>query len=416
MPDMTPQRSMSGEETEDSHKTPYEQLNYLLHNDARCLKETTLHKRVGFYRFRGDLGTGNFSQVKIAVNSLTRERVAVKILDKTKIDEKTQRLLSREIKSMDRLRHPNIIRLYEVFDNIVKMHIIMEYAANGELFTKLTSFGKLPEKEAKSNLSQIISAVTHMHDHDIIHRDLKAENIFYSGTIIKVGDFGFSTISKRGESLNTFCGSPPYAAPELFKDEHYEGRYVDIWAIGILLFFMVTGVMPFRADTVGKLKKCIIEGNFTVPSYVAASCQFIIRNTLKRQPKERLSLADIARNEWLEGQTFPEPLHKFEAMPYQALSSSGSDEKETLEELHRLGITEKVIRENKDQGVTNSITGFYRQTLHKLQKRKYACLSDGSTTSRSTSSSNSLRRGSTIMRGSSRDAKQKQQSKLCTIL
>lgn len=242
---------------------------------------------------------------------------------------------------------------------------------------------------------------------------MKAENIFYSGKCIKVGDFGFSTLSPAAQTLNTFCGSPPYAAPELFKDEHYEGRYVDVWAMGILLYFMITGVMPFRAETVGKLKKCIIEGVFTIPSYVSEDCQFIIKGILKRAPKERLTIEAVERSTWLEGQEFAQGLHDYETCPHSALTSSGSDEKETTQILHDLGVTDKVIKSSKPEEVRSSITGVYRIILHRIQKQKYPHLSDGGT---------SLVRSSTTLNGDTtskiykRLSSKKQQSKLCTIL
>ncbi|XP_074641547.1 serine/threonine-protein kinase NIM1-like [Tubulanus polymorphus] len=350
--------------------TAYERVTEELTKDQKALKELTLGKRIGFYRIRGEIGSGNFSQVRMAIHALTREKVAIKILDKTKLDQKTQRLLSREISSMERLHHPNIIRLYEVIETLAKLHIVMEYAGGGELFTKISQEGKMSEPESTRIYAQVVAAVEHMHDNHIIHRDLKAENVFYASPhSVKVGDFGFSTFSRPDQTLNTFCGSPPYAAPELFKDENYYGVYVDVWALGILLYFMVTGIMPFRAETVAKLKKVILEGAFTLPSYVSDSCQFLIRNILKPLPHDRFSIDEIRKSEWLEGQEFPEPLEQYELNPTLNIGMLKDDEKEARKVLLELGIDNDHIKQVQGRDSRSSVTGTYRIVLHRIHKK-----------------------------------------------
>ena len=232
---------------------------------------------------------------------MTKERVAVKILDKSKLDNKTQRLLLREISSMEKLHHPNIIRLYEVIHKPTRLFICMEWAPLGELYTKINEHGKLGENESRLIFSQVISAVDHMHSKHIIHRDIKAENIFFSSLhppMVKIGDFGFSIGAAVNHQLNTYCGSPPYAAPELFRDDHYIGIYVDIWALGVLLYFIATGTMPFRADTVGKLKRIILNGEYVIPSFVSDACQLLIRGILKPLPADRYSIKEIIESAW----------------------------------------------------------------------------------------------------------------------
>lgn len=363
--------------------TPWERLQQELNESEKVLKEVTLGKRIGHYRLGGKLGTGNFSVVKLGTHILTKEKVAVKMLDKGKLDHKTQKLLSREIEAMEEVHHPSILRLYEVIETLSTQYFVMEYAAGGELYAKVSSKEKarLDEDEARTYFAQIIDAIEHLHSRNICHRDIKAENIFFSGSgTAKVGDFGFS-IRCKDETLDTFCGSPPYAAPELFKDDQqigYIGTYVDIWALGVLLYFMLTGGMPFRAENVSKLKKCILEGTYIIPPYISEDAASLIRAILIEDPEKRISIAEMKTHTWLAGAKFPESLPLSSLQPEIETEPTDVDDIEAQKMLSKLGIPKEllssVIERAAKNGPRSAITGTYRISLHKAQHKRLSPL------------------------------------------
>ncbi|KAG2464498.1 NUAK2 kinase, partial [Polypterus senegalus] len=250
------------------------------------------------YEFLETLGKGTYGKVKKAVETSGRV-VAIKSIRKSKIkDEQDLIHIRREIEIMSSLNHPHIIAIYEVFENKDKIVIVMEYASEGDLYDYISEKQKLTEQEARHFFRQIVSAVHYCHKNGIVHRDLKLENILLDGSgNIKIADFGLSNLFHRDHYLQTFCGSPLYASPEIVNGRPYRGPEVDSWSLGVLLYTMVHGAMPFDGRDFKNLVKQITNGEYREPSK-HSDASGLIRWMLMVNPERRATVEEIAAHCW----------------------------------------------------------------------------------------------------------------------
>ncbi|KAJ3089491.1 Map microtubule affinity-regulating kinase, partial [Physocladia obscura] len=265
---------------------------------------------IGNYTFQKTVGEGNFAKVKLSKHKLTGVEVAIKVIDKTTLDEKKLGKLYREVRIMKMLNHPHIVKLYEVIETKYTVFLVMEYASGGELYDYLVVHGKMKEKEARAKFRQILSAVSYCHKKRVIHRDLKAENLLLDSNLdIKIADFGFSNYFDPDGKLETFCGSPPYAAPELFQGRRYVGPEVDIWSLGVILYVLTTGCLPFDGKNLQEMRESVCRGKYRIPFYLSDQCEKLLRKFLVRDPYKRNSLDLLIDDPWInEGYNNDSPI------------------------------------------------------------------------------------------------------------
>ncbi|KAG0497198.1 hypothetical protein HPP92_001889 [Vanilla planifolia] len=266
---------------------------------------STTRMRVGRYELGRTLGEGTFAKVKFARNLETGENVAIKILDKEKVlRHKIADQIKREISTMKLIRHPNVVRMFEVMASKTKIYIVLELVTGGELFDKIARQGRFKEDEARKYFQQLINAVDYCHSRGVYHRDLKPENLLLdSGGQLKVSDFGLSALPQQLQAdglLHTTCGTPNYVAPEVINNKGYDGAKADLWSCGVILFVLMAGYLPFDDSNLLSLYNKIFKADFTCPSWFSTNAKKLIKKILDPNPQTRITIAEILENEWFK--------------------------------------------------------------------------------------------------------------------
>lgn len=325
------------------------------------------------------VGVGSYGKVRAAWHRLTGSKVAIKTYDKSKLKDPAHwKRVHSEIKIMEQVSHPRIARMYEAVETPKRMHLIMECLDGGNLCSYVKAKRRLSEDESRRIFFQILQAIEYLHALGVTHRDVKLENVLFvdSGRDVKLIDFGFSTVCQPGKKLKVFCGtpsceyfssaecelyalhlySPPFStltphadmAPEIVRRTEYEGKPVDMWSMGILLYALLCGCFPFRAKSYPDLYRRIARGTFAIPEELSVSVKDLLRQLLTVDVAQRITSHSAIRHPWLQMQLATSPdINKMRLETLILISDKPSDDidEQTLAELEKFGITrDEVIR------------------------------------------------------------------------
>ncbi|KAK2726409.1 maternal embryonic leucine zipper kinase-like [Artemia franciscana] len=255
----------------------------------------------GLYELQETIGSGGFAKVKLATHILSGEKVAIKIMDKKQLGDDLPRIRL-EIAAMKDLSHQNVCKLYQVMETDTKILMVLEYCPGGELFDYIVEKDRLSEDEAKIFFRQITAAVAYIHSKGYAHRDLKPENLLLDeDQQLKLIDFGLCARPQGGVQsvLDTCCGSPAYAAPELVSGRAYIGAEADVWSMGVLLYALLCGFLPFDDENIGSLYRKIQSGEYDIPSWLSVKTVELLNTMLQVDPTKRISVNDLLKHPWL---------------------------------------------------------------------------------------------------------------------
>eukprot|EP01023_Acetabularia_acetabulum_P039990 TRINITY_DN3864_c0_g1_i8.p1 TRINITY_DN3864_c0_g1~~TRINITY_DN3864_c0_g1_i8.p1 ORF type:complete len:487 (+),score=87.31 TRINITY_DN3864_c0_g1_i8:147-1607(+) len=250
------------------------------------------------YKLGKIIGRGGFSQVLVGTHKLSGRKIAIKVIEKSKLmSVQDHNRVQWEVAALQLLQHPNVLRLLEVVDLPHQLYMVTDYIPDGSLLHLLTNQGPLKEHVVAKYIAQITLALIYCHQHGVLHRDIKLENLLIDKQTdqIKIVDFGLSVSWQPGRELNSCCGTASYAAPEIHARKRY-GAKVDVWSLGVVMYALLTGKLPFNDPD--KSQK-IIQGDFEEPKNISQCCLNLLRKMLHTDPQQRISLQSVLEHPWI---------------------------------------------------------------------------------------------------------------------
>lgn len=266
------------------------------------------------YDLKDVLGTGAFSQVRLAESKEDGQMHAIKIIDKKALRGKEDSL-ENEIRVLKRLDHKNVVKLLEAYESRTCVYLVMELVTGGELFDRIVEKGSYSEKDAADLIKQVLSAVAYMHEEGVVHRDLKPENLLYyspdADSKIMISDFGLSKMEESGV-MATACGTPGYVAPEVLAQKPY-GKAVDVWSIGVISYILLCGYPPFYDENDANLFAQILKGEFEFDSPywddISEEAKDFIRSLMCVNVENRLTCHNALEHCWITGKQSERNIH-----------------------------------------------------------------------------------------------------------
>ncbi|KAM5260042.1 serine/threonine-protein kinase MARK2-like isoform 1-T1 [Hipposideros larvatus] len=323
------------------------------------------YEALDHYVLLNTIGAGSQAKVKRGEHLPTGTQVAVKVIQRPSVIIGGHRPILTEARCMARLRHPNVVQLFEIINTQGHLFITMEYIGGGNLLDYIHTHGRMMEGEARDAFRQLVSAVEYCHEKGVIHLDIKPKNVLFStDRKVKLTDFGISELYD-GNKLNAFCGTPSYMAPEIIQMEAYDGPPADVWSLGVVLYHMVTGHTPFHSKDFGELARQITKGEYTVPHDISIQLQILLSHLITVDPMKRSTLLQVMRDSWLNYGHREDLLTPFREPPNNDLDS------DVIKQMLVMGFKQDQILSALKKKAYGNVMGTY--LILKSKKSKVPC-------------------------------------------